>query len=382
MQQHSRILREVRAALPYRSLPRQLYELFEHKLRINTCFRDYYRFRFFDSDLDWDEKALYLGPNGSRYWPWESNSLKHDRLFAVKSIQKSLLQGAGLPTPRLLIKAGRDYPIHQKQQFEDAFALLDKSVVTKFDGGGGGADIFALDKTDEGFVFGNDPVDADWVWSKYANHLDRGFIVEERLDNHPVLDAMHPSSLNTLRLNMIKTGDGQWHLVKPFLKIGQGGSHIDNMSARGLFAGIDSNGITGIGYCRFDDEDYRRHPDTGVEIEGVQIPFFEEACDLAKHAAMSLGYMSTFGWDMAITPDGPSIIEANPAWQFKAVQQRLGPLLDAEIAAGLVPRAWYTPWDRTHMYPNYFRDYGGGWWQRLLARRRRRWRRRFRQASN
>jgi hypothetical protein len=41
--------------------------------------------------------------------------------------------------------------------------------------------------------------------------LKAGFLVEDRVDNHPVLAAMDPESLNTLRLNPVKTIDGKGH---------------------------------------------------------------------------------------------------------------------------------------------------------------------------
>ena len=99
MRQIKILIREIKQALPYKSLPRQLIELVRHKLKINTSFRDYYRFGFYKSDESWVEKSLYLGPHGSRYWPLEGNSLKFDSVFAIKSVQKSLLM-TNSPTPR------------------------------------------------------------------------------------------------------------------------------------------------------------------------------------------------------------------------------------------------------------------------------------------
>ena len=367
------ILALIREARPYRSVAGQIYDLVEHKLRINTSFRDYYRFGFYNSDESWDEKTLYIGPNGSRYWPHEGNSLKWERVFAVKSAQKSLLMGAGLPTPRMLLKAGSEYPINTREKLADAFREIAMPVICKFDGGGGGDEIYALEYDNGAFSYDGKPVDAEWIWDRYAGRMDRGFFVEERISNHPQLDELYPDALNTLRLITLKTADGKWHFLRPFLKIGRGGAHVDNMSAGGIFAGLDENGVADSGYCKRDDTEYERHPDTGARIKGFKVPHYQEALDLAVHASRTLGFMKTFGWDMAVTPDGPVLIEANPSWHFAAVQQRLGPLLNPEITKGLAPRAWYTPWDRTHNYPFYFRHSGGGPWQMMLAARRRYW---------
>ena len=364
-------------ARPYKSLPRQVYELIAHKIRINTCFRDYYRYGFYKGNLSWEEKSMYLGPNGSKYWPFEGNSLRYDTMFVVKSIQKALIMGSGLPTPRLLLKVGSDYPINSIESFREQFAAIDVSMVCKFDGGGGGADIFLLDRDENGFNANGTPVDADWVWSKYGDRIERGFFIEEQIPNHPALAELYPHALNSLRIATARTGDGTWHCMNPFLKIGRGGARVDNMSAGGLFAGVDEDGIAGIAYCKYDNSEYSTHPDTSVAIEGFQVPFFREALELAQEASRTFGFMQTFGWDIAITPDGPTIIEANTGWHFKAVQQRLGPYLTPRIAAGLHPRSWFTPWDRTHMHPMYMSHYHGGPWQRFLAARRRYWRRKL-----
>jgi hypothetical protein len=368
----------IKAALPYKSRPQQVYELFEHKFRINTSFRDYYRFGFYKSDESWTEKSMYLGPHGSRYWPFEGNSLRYDRLFVIKSMQKCILMGAGLPTPRLLLKVGAEYPVNSLEKFREALEQIDIPVVTKFDGGGGGGNIYALERNATGFAYDGEPVDADWIWEKYQGQIERGFIVEERIENHPVLGALHPNSINTLRLNVVKTADRKWHFLKPLLRIGRGGAHVDNMSARGVFAALDENGVARIGYCKYDDNEYAVHPDTGMQIEGLQVPFFKEALELVVYGSKTFGFMQTLGWDIAVTANGPMVIEVNTGWNFESLQQRLGPLLTPEIAAGLTPRAWFTPWDKTHMYPNYLRKYRGGWWQRLMAARRRYWTERLR----
>ena len=57
----------------------------------------------------------------------------------------------------------------------------------------------------------------------------------------------------------------------------------------------------------------RRHPETGVSIDGFRIPFWQEAVELARDAHLRFDSFGYLGWDVAITPTGPKIIEAN-AW--------------------------------------------------------------------
>ncbi len=54
------------------------------------------------------------------------------------------------------------------------------------------------------------------------------------------------------------------------------------------------------------------HPDTGVVFKGYALPYFEEATQMIC-AAHRLFPRELFdlAWDIAITPDGPLIVEVN-----------------------------------------------------------------------
>ena len=363
----------LRRARAHRSMPMQLVDVIRHKLKINTHWEDYYRFGFYRKGLSWEQKSLYLSARGSRYWPYEANSLKFDRLFNYKGVQKALLTGLGLPTPRLLVMVGRDHPVCTREAFAAAMAGVDRPFVTKPDGSLGGRGVMAFDPVPGGFRCEGELVSADWIWAQYADRLERGFLVEERARNHPGLAELHPGSLNTMRIPTVKTRDGRWHVLRPYLKMGRGGSAADNSSKGGIFAGIGEDGVLGPAYSSKTWERFESHPDTGAAIAGRPVPMFEEAKALARRASHELGFMGTIGWDVGVTPDGPTLVEGNALWDPTAVQDVLGPFLTPEVAAGLMPRSWWTPWDRTHMYPFYEKDAAGGWLQRRLAARRRRW---------
>ncbi len=372
MRRRERLIKNIQKARKYRSVPRQLVDLVIYKLKIHTYWEDYYNFGFYRGDKSWAERALYVGYSGSRYWPWEGNSLKFDRLFIRKTLQKSVLIAHGLPTPKFIMKCGEHYAINTREKFAREMEKISVPIVTKFDGGGGGVGNYSLKPEAGRFRFRDDLVDSDWIWNQYKDSMDSGFLVEERVANHPVMDELHPSSLNCLRLNTVKTADGLWHQLRPSVRMGRGGSHLDGLSVGGLFAGIDDDGRMGIAYSK-SGETFEEHPDTGARIKGRDVPYFDEAVALARKASQTFGFMATIGWDVGLTPDGPMILEGNPFWDPRDIQDQLGPFLSQEVALGLIPRYWWSSWDKTHMYPDYMKDQHGGWWQRHLARRRRRW---------
>ena len=52
------------------------------------------------------------------------------------------------------------------------------------------------------------------------------------------------------------------------------------------------------------------HPDTGVPISGT-IPYWEETICIVKEIASGMPQLQYFGFDVAITENGPKIIEVN-----------------------------------------------------------------------
>ena len=350
----------------------QLIDLVIHKLRINTYWEDYYRFGFYRRDKSWDERALYLGQHCSKYWPWEGNSRRFDALFIRKSLQKSIATAHGLPAPKTFMKVGKYYPIQEEETFEAALSEVTVPFILKIDGGMRGMAIHLFEPDSGGYLYNGERVSASWIWQKFERQLDPGYIVEARVRNHQALDDIYTGSLNTVRLVTVRTRDGKLELLRPFIKFGRGGSYVDNLKAGGLMAPIGEDHRLGIGVDELGNR-FANHPDSGNPIEGAQVPYCREAFELALEASRVFGFMATLGWDIGITPDGPVIIEGNTRWGATAYQEQIGPYLNAEVAAGLMPRYWWTPWDKTHIFPRHLDKVHGGWWQKRLARRRQRW---------
>ena len=145
---------------------------------------------------------------------------------------------------------------------------------------------------------------------------DVDLILEELIEQSPLLAKLHPQSLNTIRITTVRVR-GKIHIFYPFLKIGTGDSFVDNGGAGGLLAGIDTE--TGIVYTDLFDEfkhynnPLKAHPDTGIAIKGFQLPQWNEAVALCKELAAKLdGDINFVGWDLGFTPEGWCVVEGNP----------------------------------------------------------------------
>lgn len=91
---------------------------------------------------------------------------------------------------------------------------------------------------------------------------------------------------------------------------------VDNLAAGGLGAGVDlaTGRLTRGGVWMGDLRARKIHPKTGAQIEGVELPGWRQLVATALAAHRAAGDWSSIGWDMALTEDGPVVIEANLHW--------------------------------------------------------------------
>ena len=136
-------------------------------------------------------------------------------------------------------------------------------------------------------------------------------VLEHVLPQHEEMARLHPSSVNTLRI-VTDLVDGQVHIPYITLKMGRGGGVCDNSGQGGILCQVDTE--TGkICSCATDDyfNIFEKHPDMGIELRGYQLPMVEEAKAMAREAALVFPQVGHVGWDIAIAPTGPAIIEGN-----------------------------------------------------------------------
>ena len=66
----------------------------------------------------------------------------------------------------------------------------------------------------------------------------------------------------------------------------------------------------GLTYFQYGAKTYTNHPNSGIQFENFQIPFFSEVTQMAKDAS-SLLQERLVGWDIGISDNGPVLIEGN-----------------------------------------------------------------------
>ncbi len=154
-----------------------------------------------------------------------------------------------------------------------------------------------------------DDIGTDLARFRKIRMSNRQFLLEEFLVQHPHLVALNESSVNTMRIVTFNNGD-RVGVIAVALRIGAGGD-VDNFSGGGMYTMLDE---AGIAQCpAFDDNNaiHSIHPLSGVPIVGFEVPHFERALELVAAAARRIPEVPYVGWDVAIAPDRPVLIEGN-----------------------------------------------------------------------
>lgn len=144
-------------------------------------------------------------------------------------------------------------------------------------------------------------------------------IVEPWIEQHADMSLLYPHAVNPIRVQSI-TRDGVCYCLAATLTVGHH-TDIANASSKAIFALIDID--TGIVYTNGIDYDgnlYPSHPETKVTFPGYQIPFWREVLLLLKKAGTIVPNGGYVGWDIAITPTGPILIEGNHDPGYTAYQ--------------------------------------------------------------
>jgi hypothetical protein len=157
----------------------------------------------------------------------------------------------------------------------------------------------------------------------------RNVVIQPVLRNHPIIEALNPGALNTLRVCTL-VEDGRYTLIAACLRVAQGRAVVDNWSQGSFAVGIDlKSGVlnpTGISKAAHGRQVCAVHPDTGLCFGSITLPWWRETLDLAERAALGLQPHVTLGLDIATTPQGPVFVEANEAGDFFFLQEACGPL--------------------------------------------------------
>ncbi|MEX2575294.1 MAG: sugar-transfer associated ATP-grasp domain-containing protein [Halofilum sp. (in: g-proteobacteria)] len=209
-----------------------------------------------------------------------------------------------------------------------------------------GANTFMLDIGANGLFIDGAPAEPSMLEDRLG---DERYLFQRPITQHEQIAKLHPTSVNTLRVVTYRRADDT-EVLSVSLRMGADGDITDNAGANRVFAGIrDEEGrLIETGYRATGERFFetRTHPTTGVRFRDCAIPFYRECLDLARRAHAWIPEVYSVGWDIAVTPEGPRLLEGNDDWSgrvmlmvpgFRDRVLRAHDLLDTGSPARLAP---------------------------------------------
>ena len=144
---------------------------------------------------------------------------------------------------------------------------------------------------------------------------DKIWVVQKQYYSHETFRKINSTALNTTRIYTILNGNEPVYLGG-YQGFATNNSLTDSWSQGSLYVGINVEKECLFGNGLTSTSDKRQgllpsHPDSEIIFEGYPFPYLNEAIDLCIRAHRFLYFNFVIGWDVAITDEGPIIVEAN-----------------------------------------------------------------------
>lgn len=132
---------------------------------------------------------------------------------------------------------------------------------------------------------------------------------------HDCLKQIYPGSENTFMV-VTYLWNGKLNHWPIALRIGQGGSYLDNAHAGGMFIGVDDKGnLQSRVFIEFRDE-YEEHPDPKYVFKGKKLPLIPEMIEQISKMHLNAPELGLISWDISIDSNGSFVlIEVNTTGQ-------------------------------------------------------------------
>lgn len=309
-------------AMGSRAIVRDYIKLYKSK---GLTTQEYYEFRFDKQNKEFRES--FLGLNEQRYYLDYLNPIKYCSLARNKYLAHKMLEDTGVRKSDLYCyyqPEARFISSNEKaSDIEDVLHILKnkqvQSCVIKTTESSHGDNVWVINAIEY--------QDRDAVMTRFDGQT---LLLSSILSTEPLIfesivkqtkqfAAFNGSSVNTVRFMTTLYPDKSVKIIATFIKIGRAGKCVDNAGGGG---NVDVCIDTPTGEIKYaiqydgmhDVKDIEKHPDSGAQLNGVVIENWQAIKEEVKKFQQAFPYCKAAGWDIAITDDGPVVIEVNDFW--------------------------------------------------------------------
>lgn len=233
------------------------------------------------------------------------NNLIMRRAYVDKGIYSKILPDVKKPYTVVKNIAGYFYNGDEDQLItrEQAISLCleEDHLIFKpsLDSGGGRSILF----------YEKDTMPSDTI-ERYFDEYRGGFVVQRFFQQHEDLAKIHRESVNSIRVISLHFKN-EVHILSAQLRMGAGGSKVDNISAGGISCPIKPDGWLSERSVTRKSEWAYEHP-SGVKLKDIRVPNYDKVIETVKRIHLQIPYFNIIGWDFSVDPDGnPVFIEMN-----------------------------------------------------------------------
>lgn len=266
------------------------FDIIRTAIKYGNGYMDYFEFEFYL--LNDEERqtyiTAYINSNIVKKYNDKEEMKKFDDKLTFNKMYKKYLK--------------RDYLDLSDSSIEEfkKFTQKHKKIICKIpDGTGGkGIKIIEIDKN----------TNIEDLYNSLIN--DNLILVEEYLIQHEEMNKLYSESVNTLRIITFLDENGV-HILKTILKIGNGG-HVDNFSSGGMYTFVNEEGRVFVPAIDEKGNIFKTHPISKTKIIDFEVPMYKEIVKLINEVGKVNKKVRYIGWDIAVSKNGPVLIEGNP----------------------------------------------------------------------
>lgn len=280
-------------------------------------------FNVYGKDVEVQDAVRFVGKARQQKLHLQCNDLGWYAAADDKALFYIVVRGAGLPTPETRaisgskIRAGYPRVLPTEQELTQYLAENDDwpLFLKPIDGMYSIGALKVLGHTDNRFeFFGGESATAEEL-AQYMSQISKaGYLVQECLSPSPFAASSFGPMVPSVRF-LVLFSAAEPIIESAVIKI-PSGEHVADNYWRGtnLIGALDpATGTirravsgTGIGLI-----EHQTHPATSVQLVGATLPNWLETCQMAINAASIFPGIRTQSWDVALTPDGPVLLEFN-----------------------------------------------------------------------
>lgn len=286
---------------------------------------EYYEFEFEKKEEDF--RKTFLGLNEQRYYLDYLNPIKYYSLARNKYMAHKMLENTGVRKSELYCYYHPEarYAVNDENasDLNGVLRILQQKDVSKC--------VIKTTESSHGdnvWVIENINFEADDAMMTRFDGVEirlssilgqEALIFESVVLQTKQFSSFNESSVNTVRFMTTLYPDGEAKIIATFIKIGRAGKCVDNAGDGGnvdVCVDIDTGELKyAIQYDGWRNiKDIEKHPDSGNQLNGIKIENWETIKEEVKKFQQAFPYCKAAGWDIAITDDGPVVIEVNDFW--------------------------------------------------------------------